>query len=69
MRTFDVPKFATPGDVEVAPSDVCEQLRRVATRLDLLWRESLESSAAAQMAMRLGESSHGVHRALIALEP
>lgn len=41
-------------------------LRQAAVALDAMWRESLLASGG-ETAVRLGEASHGVHRALIAL--
>jgi hypothetical protein len=47
--------------------EVCAQLRRVARSVDALMRETLTANAGS-LSMRLGEASHAVHRALIALQ-
>ena len=49
-------------------SELRAQLHQVARSLDALWRESLASATGQHLAMCLGGASHGVHRALIALE-
>ena len=41
-------------------------LREASVVLDALWRDALTGSDG-ESAIRLGEASHGVHRALIAL--
>jgi hypothetical protein len=47
---------------------VIDLLRQVSEVLDQMWREDLVG-ARGDTAMRIGEASHCVHRALIALEP
>ena len=54
-----------PDPAEYA--QLCDELRSIARRLDLLWRESLGGGPVPR-SMRLGEASQGVHRALIALQ-
>jgi hypothetical protein len=52
-----------------ASDDLAEligSLRTVSGALDRLWRQAL-SSASGDLAIRLGDASQGVHRALIAL--
>lgn len=47
-------------------ADLIGSLRKVSGALDRLWRQAL-GSASGDLAMRLGDASQGVHRALIAL--
>jgi hypothetical protein len=47
--------------------DVLTELRRVAAKLDRL-QSQLRGPRMGRLAMRVGEASHGVHRALIALD-
>jgi hypothetical protein len=47
--------------------DVLAELRRVAAKLDRLGSQ-LRGPRMGRLAMRIGEASHGVHRALIALD-
>ncbi len=54
----------TPGAEPAV--DVVGMLRQVSAALDSVWRAAL-ASRAGDSAIRLGEASHGVHRALIAL--
>lgn len=52
-----------------APDDVVELvglLRQASVALDRIWRHAI-TRGAGETVMRLGEASHGVHRALIAL--
>ncbi len=41
-------------------------LRQASAALDTIWREAMTTTAG-ESVIRLGEASHGVHRALIAL--
>ncbi len=43
-------------------------LRRASATIDSLWRTALREGTG-ENALRLGEASHGLHRALIALAP
>ena len=45
---------------------VCGELRRLVAVVDSLWNRALRS--ASERSVVLGEASHGLHRALIALE-
>jgi hypothetical protein len=47
--------------------DVLAELRRVAAKLDRLGSQ-LRGPRMSRLSMRIGEASHGVHRALIALD-
>ena len=47
---------------------VIDMLRQVSEALDLMWREALVG-ARGDTALRIGDATHCVHRALIALEP
>jgi len=52
------------------PEDLAELivvLRRASAALDRLWNQSL-AGASGDLAIRLGDASQGVHRALIALK-
>ena len=62
------PAGAAEADEPVELTELCAQLRRLARSLDALWRESLSTAAGRRLSMRLGAASHGVHRALIALQ-
>ena len=62
-----------PAGHRAAPSTdpsvkVVDLVRRTAAALDAMWRESLLAGQS-DAGMRLGEASHCVHRALIALDP
>jgi len=46
-------------------SGVLDILERVSRTLDLMWRTAVSDGSEA--AVRLGEASHGLHRAIIAL--
>jgi hypothetical protein len=46
-------------------SGVLEILDRVSATLDVMWRTAVGDGS--ETAVRLGEASHGVHRAIIAL--
>jgi hypothetical protein len=46
--------------------EVVELLRQASTALDRIWRQAM-SIGAGDTVIRLGEASHGVHRAIIAL--
>ena len=46
-------------------SGVLGLLQRVSRTLDLMWRSAVSDGSGT--ALRLGEASHGVHRAIIAL--
>ena len=55
-------------DVEVSDFvGVLDVLQRVSRTLDLMWRSAVANGSVA--AASLGEASHGVHRAIIALLP
>jgi hypothetical protein len=55
-------------DVEVSDFvGVLDVLQRVSRTLDLMWRSAVANGSDA--AASLGEASHGVHRAIIALLP
>ena len=54
------------GGVDRNVTEVVGLLRKAAAALDQMWHEAL-LSAAPHTVMSLGEASHGVHRALIAL--
>ncbi len=55
-------------EADYAEMDVLGMLRRVSNTIDLLWRSAL-TQGTGEVALKLGEASHGVHRALIALTP
>ncbi|HLY84452.1 MAG TPA: hypothetical protein VKQ71_15815 [Acidimicrobiales bacterium] len=55
----------TPGGENL--DEVIITLRRVAVLIDRLWSDSFDSDRN-RMSMRLGDASHSVYRALIALE-
>jgi hypothetical protein len=60
------------SEPETAPDgadliDVLAELRRVAAKLDRLGNQ-LRGPRMSRLSMRIGEASHGVHRALIALD-
>ncbi len=46
--------------------NVVEGLRRASATIDSLWRAALREGTG-EAALKLGEASHGLHRALIAL--
>lgn len=62
-REFDR-DYADAGEDEALA--MVAMLRRIGGTLDTMWRQALMADGG-QTAMRLGEASHGVHRALIAL--
>lgn len=70
VTTLDFVDAIVPQDAyeEFAEVDVLGMLRRVSTTIDLLWRSAL-TQGTGEVALKLGEASHGVHRALIALSP
>jgi hypothetical protein len=58
------------GERMSEPEDLAELirvLRRVSAALDRLWNQSL-ADLSGDLAIRLGDASQGVHRALIALK-
>ncbi len=57
----------TPPTEEEEMIEVVVLLRRVGATLDRLWTHAL-SGGTGRDALRFGEASHGVHRALIALD-
>jgi hypothetical protein len=65
VATVDHEQQVSPGGENLV--EVIVTLRRVAVLLDQFWNESLDSDRC-RMSMRLGDASHSVHRALIALE-
>ena len=54
------------GDEGDDVAELIRSLRKVSGALDRLWHQAL-SGASGDLAMRLGDASQGVHRALIAL--
>lgn len=58
-----VSRYVQPEPEE---THVVELLRRASAAIDSLWRTALDDGSG-DMALKLGEASHGVHRALIAL--
>lgn len=61
MSRFDV-------EVDAAGMNLVEVLRRASSTIDSLWRAALHDGTG-EAALKLGEASQGVHRALIALSP
>lgn len=56
------------ADQEDGGSNLVEVLRRASATIDSLWRAALRDGTG-EAALKLGEASHGLHRALIALTP
>ncbi len=66
----DVIRMHPAGHAVIDDADdvaVCSQLRRLADIVDSLWNDALASATHGE-AVRLGEASLGLHRALIALD-
>jgi hypothetical protein len=59
---------APPAQENTLETGLVEVLRRASVTIDFLWRTAL-AEGASDLALKLGEASHGVHRALIALSP
>lgn len=67
MDLVDTPA-APPAQENTLETGLVEVLRRASVTIDFLWRTAL-AEGASDLALKLGEASHGVHRALIALSP
>jgi len=71
MPTSHSPRHTDPSpcvnDPDANVTEVVSLLRKAVAALDQMWHEALLSGSP-HAAMGLGEASHGVHRALIALD-
>lgn len=59
-------RFGGEGDADGV--NLVDVLRRASATIDSLWRAALRDGTG-EAALKLGEASHGLHRALIALAP
>jgi hypothetical protein len=68
---MDDPELRGTIDLTSAPEDhvldVVRLLRVAGAALDAIWREALLTNSG-ESVLRISEASHGVHRALIALD-
>lgn len=69
VKTVDVLEGAVkwrPAQTDVSGPSLLVMLREASRAVDALWRDAL-AGGQADTAVRFGEASHGLHRALIAL--
>lgn len=68
VDVLDSPAARFGGESDPAGVNLVDVLRRASTTIDTLWRAALRDGTG-EAALKLGEASHGLHRALIALSP
>ncbi|HET6965974.1 MAG TPA: hypothetical protein VFH58_14460 [Acidimicrobiales bacterium] len=68
LDVLDTDSFRYGADQDDGGSNLVEVLRRASATIDSLWRAALREGTG-EAALKLGEASHGLHRALIALAP